>query len=142
MHDQVDLDIRATNSDHPYPRYPNLVAELAITEPDAVWGADIAYGRLQREFVSLAVLMDVYIRAIRGWELSRHLDQTLTRAALERAVATGHQPGIHHSDQGARYAATAYTARLEQPGAAWSNWEPRSAWPSRGSHARTATRNG
>ncbi len=42
---------RTTNSDHPYPRYPNLVAELAITQPDAVWVADITYVRLQREFV-------------------------------------------------------------------------------------------
>ena len=108
---------RTTNSDHPYPRYPNLVAELAITQPDAVWVADITYVRLQREFVYLAVLMDVYTRAIRGWELSRHLDQALTLAALERAVAAGHQPGIHHSDQGVQYAATAYVARLEQLGA-------------------------
>ena len=105
---------RTTNSDHLYPRYPNLVAGLAITQPDAVWVADITYVRLQREFVYLAVLMDVYTRAIRGWELSRHLDQALTLSALERAVATGHQPGIHHSDQGVQYAATAYAARLKQ----------------------------
>ena len=107
---------QTTNSDHPYPRYPNLVADLAIKEPDAVWVADITYVRLQREFVCLAVLMDVYTRAIRGWELRRHLDQALTLAALERAVAARHQPGIHHSDQGVQYAATAYVAHLEQLG--------------------------
>lgn len=107
---------RTTTSDHPYPRYPNLVANLAIKEPDAVWVADITYVRLQREFVYLAVLMDVYTRAIRGWEVSRHLDQALTLNALERAVAARHQPGIHHSDQGVQYAATAYVARLEQMG--------------------------
>lgn len=104
---------RTTNSDHPYPRYPNLVTGLAITQPDAVWVADITYVRLQHDFVYLAVLMDVYTRAIRGWELSRHLDQTLTLRALERAVRTGQVPGIHHSDQGVQYAATAYTGRLE-----------------------------
>ena len=107
---------RTTNSDHPYPRYPNLVADLAITEPDAVWVADITYVRLHSEFVYLAVLMDVYTRAIRGWELSRQIDQTLTLTALERAVAAGHQPSIHHSDQGVQYAATAYVIRLEQLG--------------------------
>lgn len=107
---------RTTNSDHPYPRYPNLVAGLAITQPDAVWVADITYVRLQREFVYLAVLMDVYTRAIRGWELSRHLDQALTLRALEWALAAGHQPGIHHSDQGVQYAANAYTERLAQMG--------------------------
>lgn len=30
-----------TNSDHVYLRYPNLVAGLAITQPDAIWVADI-----------------------------------------------------------------------------------------------------
>ena len=108
---------RTTNSDHPYPRYPNLVSDLVVTQPDTVWVADITYVRLQREFVYLAVLMDVYTRAIRGWELSRHLDQTLTLAAVERAVATGHLPSIHHSDQGVQYAATAYVERLTQLGA-------------------------
>jgi putative transposase len=107
---------RTTDSDHPFPRYPNLVADLAIKEPDAVWVADITYVRLQRDFVYLAVLMDVYTRSIRGWELSRHLDQALTLAALERAVAADHQPGIHHSDQGVQYAATAYVARLKHLG--------------------------
>lgn len=108
---------RTTNSDHPYPRYPNLVADLRVTQPDLVWVADITYVRLQRDFVYLAVLMDVYTRAIRGWELARQLDQALTRAALERALTAGHHPGIHHSDQGVQYAATAYVARLEQLGA-------------------------
>jgi putative transposase len=115
---------RTTNSEHPYPRYPNLVAGLSITQPDAVWVADITSVRLQREFVYLAVLMDVYTRAVRGWELSRHLDQALTLAALERAVTVGHQPGIHHSDQGMQYAATAYVVRLEQLGAQISMAEP------------------
>ncbi|MEO7002409.1 MAG: IS3 family transposase, partial [Ktedonobacterales bacterium] len=108
---------RTTNSDHPYPRYPNRVADLVITAPDTVWVADITYVRLQHDFVYLAVLMDVYTRAIRGWELSRHLDQALTLAALEQALAAGHRPAIHHSDQGGQYAATAYIARLDQVGA-------------------------
>jgi putative transposase len=115
---------RTTDSDHPYPRYPNLVAGLLVTQPDAVWVADITYVRLQRDFVYLAVLMDVYTRAIRGWELSRHLDQALTLAALQRALGTGHLPRIHHSDQGVQYAATAYVACLEQMGAEVSMAEP------------------
>lgn len=95
-------------------------AELVICEQTI----DITYVRLQRDFVYLAVLMDVYTRAIRGWELSRHLDQTLTRTALKRALATGHVPTIHHSDQGVQYAATAYVARLEQLGTRISMAEP------------------
>jgi putative transposase len=108
---------RTTNSDHPYPRYPHLVAKLEVVQPDHVWVADIPYVRLRRDFVYLAVLiMAVYTRAIRGWELARRLDQALTLTAVERAVATGHVASIHHSDQGVHYAATAYVARLRQLG--------------------------
>src|SRR5258708_11967522 len=60
--------------------------------------------------------MGVPTRAIRGWELSRHLDQALPLMALERAVAAGHVPALQHSDRGVQYAATAYVIRLERLG--------------------------
>ncbi len=104
---------RTTNSNHAFPRYPNLVKDLEITRPDQVWVADITYIRLRREFVYLAILMDVFTRSIRGWHLSRDLDQGLTMAALERALVVA-TPQVHHSDQGVQYAATAYVERLQK----------------------------
>ena len=104
---------RTTNSNHAFPRYPNLVKDLEITRPDQVWVADITYIRLRREFVYLAILMDVFTRSIRGWHLGRGLDQGLTLAALERALVVA-IPQVHHSDQGVQYAATAYVERLQK----------------------------
>jgi transposase InsO family protein len=106
---------RTTNSKHAFPRYPNLVKDLEITRPDQVWVADLTYIRLRREFVYLAVLMDLFTRSIRGWHLSRDLDQALTLAALERALVVA-VPQVHHSDQGVQYAATAYVERLQKLG--------------------------
>ena len=106
---------RTTNSKHDLPRYPNLVADLEITRPDEVWVADITYIRLRKEFVYLAILMDVFTRSIRGWHLGRNLDQTLTLSALEKALALW-LPEIHHSDQGVQYAASAYVERLRERG--------------------------
>jgi putative transposase len=108
--------VRTTNSRHSFPRYPNLVEGLQILRPEQVWVADITYIRLRREFVYLAILMDVFTRLIRGWQLSRSLDQGLTLAALERALVAG-RPEIHHSDQGLQYAAAAYVERLQSVGA-------------------------
>jgi len=107
---------RTTQSDHAYPRYPNLVQGLTIVRPDQVWVGDITDVRLRQEVVYLAVLMDVYTRRIRGWHLSRHLDQTLTLTALRRALAQ-RQPEIHHSDQGVQYAASADIQTLRDVGA-------------------------
>jgi putative transposase len=60
---------RTTNSVHEFPRFPNLVEGLDVVRPDQVWSADITYIRLRRDFVYLAVLMDVFTRRIRGWKL-------------------------------------------------------------------------
>lgn len=120
---------RTTNSDHAFPRYPNLVQDLTVERPDQVWVGDITYIHLADDFVYLAVLMDVFTRSIRGWHLGRSLEHTLTLTALQRALA--HDcPEIHHSDQGLQYAATAYVEVLQQHqiaismadvGAAWQN---------------------
>ena len=104
---------RTTDSNHAFPRYPNRVDGLDIVRPDQVWVADITYVRLRDEFVYLAVLMDVFTRSIRGWHLGRGLDQELTLAALDRALAE-RVPEIHHSDQGVQYAATDYVRRLQR----------------------------
>jgi len=102
---------RTTNSEHPYPRYPNLVEDLLITRPDQVWVADITYIRLGEGFVFLAVIMDVFTRAIRGWCLSRSLDVSLSLRALEMGLKD-RVPDIHHSDQGIQYAASDYVKVL------------------------------
>lgn len=118
---------RTTNSEHSFPRYPNLVEQLEIVRPEQVWVSDITYIRLRDEFVYLAVIMDVFTRGIRGWHLGRSLDQSLTFQALERALVE-HTPEIHHSDQGVQYAALAYTTRLQQAGVQISMAEIGAAW--------------
>lgn len=107
---------RTTNSRHGYPRYPNLVRDLAIVRPDQVWVSDMTYVRLAREFIYLAVIMVVFTRGIRGWQLSRSLEEALTFTVLKRALALYGSPEIHHSDQGVQYAITACTALLENNG--------------------------
>jgi len=107
----VRKKFRTTNSQHPYPRYPNLVKNLVVDHPDQVWVADITYIRLKDSFVFLAVEMDVFARAIRGWSMNRKLDAIVSVEALQMGLQ-GHTPQIHHSDQGIQYAAREYTSLL------------------------------
>jgi putative transposase len=106
---------RTTDSAHEFPRFPNLVESLEVVRPDQVWVSDITYIRLKKEFIYLAVLMDVFSRSIRGWNLGRSLEQELTLVALRRAMERG-APEVHHSDQGVQYAATAYVEALTGAG--------------------------
>lgn len=113
------VDVRrycqTTMSRHAYGRYPNLIKHLDIVQPDQVWGADLTHIRLPRQFVYLAVLLDIFTRSIRGWALEAHLMEDLPKSALQQALLQRH-PELHHSDQGVQYAATGYIALLQAAG--------------------------
>lgn len=119
--------MQTTNSRHGGPRFPNLVLDRQVQRPDEVWVADITYVVLGRGFVYLAVVMDVFTRAVRGWQLSRNLGQGLALTALQRALQLG-QPEIHHSDQGVQYAAQDYVRRLQEQGVQVSMSRRGAAW--------------
>jgi transposase InsO family protein len=120
--------VRTTDSEHSFPRYPNLVQGLDICRPNQVWAADITYVRLAAEDLYLAIVMDLYTRAVRGWRLWRGLDASLTLGALKMALRHG-SPQIHHSDQGVQYACRDYVEALPagvqismaEVGEAWQN---------------------
>jgi putative transposase len=112
-----------TDSRHGFTRYPNLIRSLTAASPDHIWVADITYIRLADRFIYLAVVLDVYTRAVRGWFLAKSLSQTLSVEALKRALKRG-VPKIHHSDQGVQYAAKGYTQLLTDHGIEISMSEP------------------
>ena len=96
-------------------QWSNRMDNLAITRCDQVWVGDITYVRLKGHFVYITVLMDVFTRRIRGWQVSRHLNQPLTLKPLEQALRHS-VPDIHHCDQGVPYLSSAYLSRLKQHG--------------------------
>ena len=85
---------RSLETEH---NYVNKVQRLEVSRCDQVWVGDITYVRLNRRFIYVAVLMDVFTRMIRGWHLGQQLTQTLTLKPLQEAL---HQnvAEIHHSD--------------------------------------------
>lgn len=111
---------QTTDSNHKLRVYQNLAKGLAVTAVNQLWVADITYIRLEREFVYLAVVIDVYSRRCIGWALSRIIDTQLTLDALDQALAN--RQGmyltslIHHSDQGVQYASKDYINRLMEQG--------------------------
>jgi putative transposase len=107
------VHVQTTDSNHPYTRYANLIRGLRVTRPNVVWVADITYIRLGNRFIYLAVILDAYSRAVKGWALSRSLSQELALDALRMALANG-KPAIFHSDQGSQYSAWLHTELLLQ----------------------------
>ena len=93
----------------------NRVDNLEVCRTDQVWVGDITYVRLNRRFIYVALLMDVFTRMIRAWHLSPHLTQFLTLHPLKQALHD-RVPEIHHSDQGVQYLSSAYLSVLKAHG--------------------------
>lgn len=100
--------------------WPNLLKTQTITKLNQAWAADITYIDLGREFVYLAVIIDVFSRGIRGWYLDDDLSSELTHRALDRALSKHGAPEVHHSDHGVQYMANGYVEKLESWGIAVS----------------------
>jgi len=110
--------IDTTDSRHGFPRYLNLVKDVAVSSLNQVWLADITYIRIRTGFVYLAAILDAFSRRVIGYAISPRLDALLTLEALRMAV-TERRPGpgvIHHSDQGVQYASTEYAEELKALG--------------------------
>ena len=106
-----------TDSNHQLAIYPNLAQRVKLVKPNQLWVADITFIQLHDEFIYLAVVLDAYSRRVIGWDLGRSLEAELAIRALHMALkGRDWNVGelIHHSDQGAQYASTAYTYILEQ----------------------------
>ncbi len=103
-----------TSSEAMHP-WVNRLEDLEVSRCDQVWVGDITYVRLKTHFVYVSLLMDVFTRRIRGWQVSQHLTQPLTFRALEQALRQS-VPEIHHSDQGVQYLSNAYLSMLTEHG--------------------------
>jgi putative transposase len=97
--------VTTTDSDHEFEVYLNLASRMQLSGVDQLWLADIAFIRVQQEFVYLAVIMDAFSRKVVRWELDRSLAAQLAINVLQKAVsARKPAPGlVHHSDRGVQY---------------------------------------
>ena len=106
--------LATTDSKHPLPVFPNLMAGLDMTAINQLWVADITYIRLRQEFVFLAAILDAFSRRVIGWALQPDLGAGLCLNALEKALRRRQvRPGlIHHSDRGVQYCSKDYVQTL------------------------------
>lgn len=108
-----------TKSSHRLPVAQNtLNRAFSVTQPNRVWAGDISYVWTAEGWLYLAVVLDLYSRAVIGWAMSERLTTDLATDALAMALwrrkPTG--PLLHHSDRGIQYAAGNYQKRLAERG--------------------------
>lgn len=106
-----------TDSDHGKPVAPNILQQdFTACRPNEKWVSDITYVRTGGGWLYLAVVMDLYSRAIIGWSLQQRMTQQLVCDALMMALfRRGFPKGvIVHSDRGSQYCCRRYQKLLAQ----------------------------
>lgn len=99
---------RTTRPDHAAHPSPNLLAQAAPpTAPGQQIVSDITYIPTREGWLYLAVVIDLFSRAILGWKLAESMDASLVTTALRRALDTGMvaSGALFHSDRGCQYTA-------------------------------------
>ena len=120
-----------TSSSHGLPVAANtLDRQFRVSQPNRVWVGDITYVWTREGWLYLAVLLDLYSRAVIGWAMGPRLTGALTEQALRMALTT-RQPTaglLHHSDRGSQYAAGGYQRLLTTHGITASMSRKANCW--------------
>jgi putative transposase len=110
-----------TKGDDSLHRPSDLVDRQFVADaPNRLWVADLTYVKSHSGWVYVAFIIDVFSRAIVGWQVSNSLRSDLAIDALEMAIfARGDdlEGLIHHSDRGVQYLSIRYSERLHDAGA-------------------------
>ena len=99
---------KTTQPDHAARPSPNLLSQAGpASAPGAQLASDITYIPTSEGWLYLAIVIDLFSRAILGWKLSDTLHADLVVDALRRAIDSGLVPrgAIFHSDRGCQYSA-------------------------------------
>ncbi len=107
---------RTTVPGHPSERFPCLVDVSTVTAVDQVWATDITYIPLQKGFLYLVAIVDLFSRNVLSWKLSNSLDTEFCLQPLEMSLECGRQPEIFHSDQACQFTSGEFVARLQAKG--------------------------
>ena len=93
-----------------------LNREFSTHKPNKKWVQDITFIETRQGWLYLAVVLDLYSRAIVGWSMSDRINGQLVLDALDMAI-TQRKPNkkvLVHSDQGSQYTALKYRDKLKE----------------------------
>ncbi|EII58552.1 integrase core domain protein [Escherichia coli 3.3884] len=84
--------------------------------PNQKWAGDITYLRTDEGWLYLAVVIDLWSRAVIGWSMSPRMTAQLACDALQMALWRRKRPRnvIVHTDRGGQYCSADYQAQLKR----------------------------
>lgn len=100
------------------PEPNHLDRQFHASAPNEKWVSDITFIETRQGWLYLAIVLDLYSRAIVGWAMSSRLTCDIVQDALHMAVEHREvtQGTLVHSDQGSQYSAAGYRRDLARQG--------------------------
>lgn len=83
--------------------YPYLLRNLKVTGPNQVWATDITYIPMEKGFMYLTAIIDLYSRCVLNWSVSNSMDAHWCAEVLQEAIDIHGKPEIVNTDQGSQY---------------------------------------
>lgn len=83
--------------------YPYLLRNLKVTRPNQVWATDITYIPMEKGFMYLTAIIDLYSRCVLNWSVSNSMDADWCAEVLQEAIDMHGKPEIVNTDQGSQY---------------------------------------
>ena len=107
-----------TDSRKTVPAPNRLEQQFTVARPNERWVSDITFIPTREGWLYLAVIIDLYSRAVIGWAMDKRIKTELVTDALKMALMRRkiHSPLLLHSDQGSQYAAADYRTMLAANG--------------------------
>jgi putative transposase len=122
-----------TDSNHLHPVYENILnRDFAANGINEKWVGDITYVATKSGWLYLAVVIDLYSRAVIGWSMGDRINQHLVCDALMMALFKRKFPKgvIMHTNRGSQYCSKKYkriiannelTGSMSRRGNCWDN---------------------
>ena len=85
---------------------PYLLRGFSISKPNHVWVIDITYIAMQKGFMYLTAIIDVFSRKIVSWGLSNSLSKDCCIEVVHKAIEKHGKPEIINSDQESQFTST------------------------------------
>jgi putative transposase len=108
-----------TDSKHNFPVAPNILnRNFSASAPNKKWVGDITYVWTEEGWIYLAVVIDLFSRAVIGWSIQATMTRELVCDARMMALQRRGFPRgmIFHSDRGSQYCSSDYQKILNKYG--------------------------
>ena len=117
------MDIRAigpnpyTSKANPaHKKFPYLLRDLKVIEPNQVWVADITYVPMKKGHLYLFAIMDLFSRFILSWDISNAMTSKWCEYVFKKCIYWYPTPVIFNTDQGSQFSSENWVSAISDNG--------------------------